>query len=112
MLSKILNNCGNLDCPTASGNVTLEPFEALDIKVSLTDHTGTLENCRLTGKFAERILDCDVSACKFSQVFPDFYLYRIQKMFLHFLLCCTYEITFVLFQKCWRQSERYCRRKL
>lgn len=31
-----------------------------DLRVNLSDHTGSLVNCRLTGEIAERVLNCKV----------------------------------------------------
>lgn len=44
-----------------SGQIHLEPLKSLNVRVCLSDHTGSLENCRLSGKFAEQTLGCDVS---------------------------------------------------
>lgn len=51
-----------------SGQAHSEPLKTLDIRVCLSDHTGTLENCRLSGKFAEQTLGCDVSICTMYKV--------------------------------------------
>jgi hypothetical protein len=42
-----------------------------NILTSLTDRTGTLENVRLSGKVAEKILGIDVSIRLFAKLFLD-----------------------------------------
>ncbi|CAG9767901.1 unnamed protein product [Ceutorhynchus assimilis] len=48
--------CENSECPVVFENETVEPDMAFDIRVSFSDHTGTLTNCRLTGQAAENAL--------------------------------------------------------
>lgn len=60
--SWIKNNspCGNADCPSTFENVASDNDISFDIKIDLSDHTGTLLNCRLTGAAAEHVLECTV----------------------------------------------------
>lgn len=68
-----MNTCENLECPVGSGQQCLEPLKTMDIRVSVSDHTGTLDNCRLSGKAAEQTLQCDVQLSIFtSQKFLNF----------------------------------------
>ncbi|XP_046994040.1 meiosis-specific with OB domain-containing protein [Schistocerca americana] len=53
--------CINLECPVGSGAEIAAPDTVFDIRMRLTDHTGSLENCRLTGTAAERVLNCTVN---------------------------------------------------
>ncbi|XP_049858993.1 meiosis-specific with OB domain-containing protein isoform X2 [Schistocerca gregaria] len=53
--------CINLECPVGSGAEIAAPDTIFDIRMRLTDHTGSLENCRLTGTAAERVLNCTVN---------------------------------------------------
>ncbi|XP_069701481.1 meiosis-specific with OB domain-containing protein [Periplaneta americana] len=48
--------CLNLECPIGSGAEIPQYDVIFDLRVSLSDHTGTLENIRLTGITAERII--------------------------------------------------------
>lgn len=48
------SKCENFDCP----NVT--PEFKFDIKTNITDHTGTLINCKFSGKPVEDALGCTV----------------------------------------------------
>ncbi|XP_058116121.1 meiosis-specific with OB domain-containing protein [Anopheles ziemanni] len=49
--------CSKLDC-TGHNTPALEQF--FDLSVDLTDHTGTLQGCRMIGATAETVLQCDV----------------------------------------------------
>ncbi|KAK9707968.1 hypothetical protein QE152_g27514 [Popillia japonica] len=51
--------CANLEC-NLGGDLT-ELDSNFDLRVSLSDHTGSLINCRLTGIIAETVLDCTVA---------------------------------------------------
>ncbi|KAI4466186.1 aspartate aminotransferase [Holotrichia oblita] len=51
--------CENLEC-NLGGDLT-ELDSKFDLRVSLSDHTGSLVNCRLTGTIAETVLDCTVA---------------------------------------------------
>lgn len=53
--------CENPGCPVVFENKAIEPEMTYDIRVELSDHTGTLTNCRLTGHSAEIAMDCTVS---------------------------------------------------
>ncbi|XP_050308048.1 meiosis-specific with OB domain-containing protein isoform X2 [Anthonomus grandis grandis] len=61
--------CENAECPVVFDNVSVEPEITFDIKVSITDHSGTLANCRLRGNVAEQALEC--SAKDFSALTDD-----------------------------------------
>lgn len=56
-VSNLLNKCENVNC--IREDVPTEV--AFDLKVKLSDHTGSLLNCKITGATAERILKCKVS---------------------------------------------------
>lgn len=55
-----MKKCENLGCPVGSGAEYIEPYQTFDIRVWLSDHTGTLDNCKLTGKSAENVLNYKV----------------------------------------------------
>ncbi|XP_044267622.1 meiosis-specific with OB domain-containing protein [Tribolium madens] len=48
--------CENSECSSNSKSVDV----SFDISVHLSDHTGTLKNCRLSGATAEQVLKCSV----------------------------------------------------
>ncbi|XP_046398310.1 meiosis-specific with OB domain-containing protein [Ischnura elegans] len=50
--------CPNIDCPVGSGAVIAKPEITFDIRVTLSDHTGSLPGCRLMDKNAEKVLGC------------------------------------------------------
>ncbi|XP_067002279.2 meiosis-specific with OB domain-containing protein [Anabrus simplex] len=52
--------CVNLECPIGSGARTPMVDTSFDLRVTLVDHTGSLENCRLIGSAAERVLNCSL----------------------------------------------------
>ncbi|XP_030752470.1 meiosis-specific with OB domain-containing protein [Sitophilus oryzae] len=58
--------CANPSCPK---DEHVPPEVTFDIQVMLTDHTGTLTNCRLTGHSAEIALCC--TATEFSSMSDD-----------------------------------------
>lgn len=63
------STCDNVECPTVYDKKIVEPEIKFDIKIQLTDHTGTLINCRFSGKSVEEALGCTVSKlnqCKYS----------------------------------------------
>lgn len=53
--------CENVECPTVFDRKNINPEVKFDIKIHLTDHTGTLINCRFVGKSVEEALECTVS---------------------------------------------------
>lgn len=55
------NKCENVDCPTVYDNKIIDPEIKFDMKINVTDHTGSLINCRFTGKAVEAALKCTVS---------------------------------------------------
>ncbi|KAJ8917450.1 hypothetical protein NQ315_005497 [Exocentrus adspersus] len=61
--------CENSECLTAFDNEVTEPEIVFAIKVMLTDHTGTLTNCRFSGLAAEQALNC--TAQEFSNMSDD-----------------------------------------
>lgn len=54
-----VNVCVNLNCPVGSGAEQGSPETKFDIRVSLSDHTGTII-CKLAGAIAEKVLECTV----------------------------------------------------
>ncbi|XP_060516986.1 meiosis-specific with OB domain-containing protein isoform X2 [Cylas formicarius] len=55
--------CENTGCPSVFENEdTTESEVTFDVKVMLSDHTGTLTNCRLSGQAAETVLGCSAAA--------------------------------------------------
>lgn len=55
------SKCENEECPTVYENQLVDPDIKFDIRISLTDHTGTLLNCRFSGNPVEEALECTVS---------------------------------------------------
>lgn len=55
------SKCENSECPTVYENELVDPEFNFDIRVNVTDHRGTLMNCRLSGHAAEETLGCTVS---------------------------------------------------
>ncbi|XP_071450719.1 meiosis-specific with OB domain-containing protein [Hetaerina americana] len=53
--------CPNADCPVGSGLDFSKPETIFDIRVTLSDHTGSLPGCRLIDKNAEKVLGCSVT---------------------------------------------------
>ncbi|KAJ3657203.1 hypothetical protein Zmor_016222 [Zophobas morio] len=52
--------CENTDCPTVQEAGVRSLDHSFEIKINLSDHTGTLSSCRLSGSVAEQVLDCTV----------------------------------------------------
>jgi hypothetical protein len=52
--------CINLECPIGCGAELPRYDVAFDLRVKLLDHTGSLENIRLSGVAAERVIGCTV----------------------------------------------------
>ncbi|KAL4624547.1 meiosis-specific with OB domain-containing protein [Arapaima gigas] len=52
-----MQTCSNTACP---GNLNLEVTTGFDLLVDITDHTGTLKSCSLSGPAAEKTLGCTV----------------------------------------------------
>ncbi|KAK9884858.1 hypothetical protein WA026_009080 [Henosepilachna vigintioctopunctata] len=59
-LIKLIGKCENATCPVALNTALVEPEISFDIRVTISDHTGTLNDCRLSGKTAEMVLDCSI----------------------------------------------------
>lgn len=60
--------CENPECTATYENEFIEPEVTFSINMSFSDHTGTLDKCKLSGQIAEEVLGC--SAKDFA-VFPD-----------------------------------------
>ncbi|XP_034240920.1 meiosis-specific with OB domain-containing protein [Thrips palmi] len=60
-LSSSGNSCSNPECPVEQGIDIFIPKRTFNIRISLSDHTGTLKNCRLTAEAAEAVLGCSVA---------------------------------------------------
>lgn len=54
-------SCVNTDCAVGRGDESPDTETSFDLRVFLSDHTGSLVNCRLSGKNAEKVLNCTVS---------------------------------------------------
>jgi hypothetical protein len=52
--------CINLECPIGCGAELPRYDVAFDLRVKLSDHTGSLDNIRLSGATAERVIGCTV----------------------------------------------------
>ncbi|KAE8741411.1 hypothetical protein FOCC_FOCC013051 [Frankliniella occidentalis] len=59
-VTSVENSCSNLDCPVEQGSETFVPRRMFNIRIDLSDHTGTLKGCRLTAETAETVLGCTV----------------------------------------------------
>ncbi|XP_045483669.1 meiosis-specific with OB domain-containing protein [Harmonia axyridis] len=62
-LIKITNTSGKCDnsiCPVGQNQEFAEPEVQFDIRMNISDHTGNLNDCRLTGRTAEIVLGCSV----------------------------------------------------
>ncbi|KAK5646523.1 hypothetical protein RI129_004987 [Pyrocoelia pectoralis] len=57
LINNDTNSCSNDECIGFQHNETLTTF---NLHLMLTDHTGSLVNCRLYGKTAETVLNCTV----------------------------------------------------
>ncbi|KAJ1523014.1 hypothetical protein ONE63_002149 [Megalurothrips usitatus] len=52
------NSCVNPECAVEQGSEMFVPLRVFNIRINLSDHTGTLKNCRLTADAAELVLGC------------------------------------------------------
>jgi len=52
--------CINLECPIGCGAELPRYDVTFDLRVILSDHTGSLDNIRLSGATAERVIGCTV----------------------------------------------------
>jgi hypothetical protein len=52
--------CINLECPIGCGAELPRYDVAFDLRVKMSDHTGSLENICLSGVAAERVIGCTV----------------------------------------------------
>ncbi|KAJ9578528.1 hypothetical protein L9F63_005257 [Diploptera punctata] len=52
--------CTNVECPIGSGAEIPSYDMSFDMRVALSDHTGSLRNVRLSGAAAERVVGCTV----------------------------------------------------
>lgn len=58
--SNVTGKCANSACPVTQGRENGDPELHFDIRMNISDHTGSLNDCRLTGKIAETVLRCSV----------------------------------------------------
>lgn len=58
------DSCTNAQCAVEQGTEVFVPNQSFNIRVNLSDHTGTLKNCRLTAETAEAVLGCSVGITK------------------------------------------------
>ncbi|KAG5897442.1 hypothetical protein JTB14_002703 [Gonioctena quinquepunctata] len=63
------SNCENTECPTVFENEVVDPEFKFDIRITLSDHTGTLTNCQFRGGVVEEALGC--TARDFSNMSDD-----------------------------------------
>ncbi|CAH1155516.1 unnamed protein product, partial [Phaedon cochleariae] len=63
------SNCENSECPTVYEKEMADPEFNFDIQITLTDHTGTLTNCKFRGHVVEQALNC--TARDFSNMSDD-----------------------------------------
>uniref|UniRef100_A0A6P7G0N5 Meiosis-specific with OB domain-containing protein n=1 Tax=Diabrotica virgifera virgifera TaxID=50390 RepID=A0A6P7G0N5_DIAVI len=52
------SSCENSECSAFMETTPVEPEIQFDIRITLTDHTGSLKNCRFGGTVAEKALGC------------------------------------------------------
>ena len=52
--------CINLECPIGCGAELPRYDVTFDLRVKLSDHTGSLDNVRLSGATAEHVIGCTV----------------------------------------------------
>lgn len=52
--------CLNANCQSVGGDLAPLFDQVYDIRVTLTDHTGSLVNCRLNNEAAVRMIGCKV----------------------------------------------------
>jgi hypothetical protein len=53
--------CTKDSCPAALGEVALRSERSFNIPVTLSDHTGSIDGCRLNSPVADRVLGVSVS---------------------------------------------------
>ncbi|XP_072397661.1 meiosis-specific with OB domain-containing protein [Diabrotica undecimpunctata] len=63
------SSCENSECSAIMEATPVEPEIQFDIRITLTDHTGSLKNCRFGGSVAEKALGC--TAREFSNMSDD-----------------------------------------
>ncbi|GAB6025862.1 hypothetical protein CHUAL_011838 [Chamberlinius hualienensis] len=56
MLDKETTQCVNQNCPSGNGVEATIAIEQIDLKISISDHSGTMKQCRLSGSVAEAFL--------------------------------------------------------
>lgn len=66
-ISEESQTCFNPACP--SQGQQLHVTSGFDLPVDISDHTGTLQSCNLSGTVAEKTLGCKVSNCTFLLIF-------------------------------------------
>lgn len=59
--NSVIKQCTNLECAAGCGIETTQLMQQLDMNISLTDYTGTLDNCNFNGTVAETFLGCTVT---------------------------------------------------
>lgn len=62
MFKNSASACEDSICPMGCGDETPEVETSFEIRVALSDHTGSLSKCRLSGSSAEAVLHCPVSS--------------------------------------------------
>lgn len=60
-VDEFLGMCVNIQCPSSSEVELSSSDKVFDIRITLMDHTGCIENCRLTAAAARSALQCSVS---------------------------------------------------
>jgi len=63
-VDNITGSCVNQDCPQGSVNMLsvseTRTETTFDMRVTVSDHTGSIHNCYLSGDVAESMLGCTV----------------------------------------------------
>lgn len=59
-MTSIENACSNPECPVEQGAEDFAPLRIFNVRINLSDHTGSLRNCRLSPEAAEAVLGCSV----------------------------------------------------
>lgn len=54
------NACSNPECLVEQGAEDFAPLRTFNVRIDLSDHTGSLKNCRLSPEAAEAVLGCSV----------------------------------------------------
>lgn len=56
-----LEECQNAICLSNTSNQVMELDKIFDLRIEVSDRTGTLTQCRLSGQNAKTVFNCSVS---------------------------------------------------